>query len=111
VQTKNALCLHAYALTQPAARTLLAQNTPMTIAVDEYIRGELRKNTLKAYAKSPQQFLQQNPHVESAISSVLKHEHMPQCTETMLLPLAGLILFIILVVALGVTLSCRYRRK
>lgn len=99
VQTKNALCTHAYALTQPAARLLLASNTPQTQVVDHHIVSLLRKKELKAYAKSPKQLLLQNPQVSSTLRMITYR--FPQCMEPVILAGLLLIMFIMFIVSLA----------
>jgi GR25 family glycosyltransferase involved in LPS biosynthesis len=77
VQTKNALCLHAYALTQRAAHVLLGSNSPMNLAVDVDLVRLLRNQRIKGYAKTPQ-ILQQDNSIEST-SQIHKHIYQPEC--------------------------------
>ena len=99
VQTKNALCTHAYALTQKAARLLLASNDPQALAVDHDIKRLLRKEQIKAYARSPQQLLQQNPQVSSTLRMITYR--LPQCIEPIVL---ACLVFILVIVGLGLSL-------
>jgi GR25 family glycosyltransferase involved in LPS biosynthesis len=98
VQTKNALCTHAYALTQKAARLLLASNTPQTQAVDHHIVRLLRTEQIKAYARTPQQLLMQNPQVSSTLRMITYR--LPQCMDPIILMLLAVLLCIILIVVL-----------
>jgi GR25 family glycosyltransferase involved in LPS biosynthesis len=113
VQTKNALCLHAYALNQTAARALLGSNSPQTLAVDEDVQRLLREDRIKAYAKTPQ-MLQQDPRIEST-SQLNKYLYQPECRGLGLeLPaLIGVVMLalIIVVVCVSVSVVCVRKKK
>jgi GR25 family glycosyltransferase involved in LPS biosynthesis len=98
VRTRDALCMHAYALTKSAAEVLLEANTPMTAHVDVGLRQLLRDGTLSAYARTPQ-FLEQNSDIASTLQTRLIKQQR-ECTEHVALPIGMVALVILLAVAM-----------
>ncbi len=67
VRTRDAQCLHAYAVTRRAAKVILSQMIPMNAPTDTMYRLLLRKNLLRAYACEPPLFFQNRERLGSTL--------------------------------------------